>query len=122
MSQGICGRPAVLMVLCFLGSFPPAFAMDSQAGGTDGTLLETGGFSPDWGVEAAPCPTRFDYVVLASFADASNLLSLSAYHFRSEVSFSSTPVTGWQRVDFKVVEPADGDCRSRSVSPRQQTG
>jgi hypothetical protein len=122
MSQGIRRRYAVLMALCFLGSFPPAFAMDSQAGGTDGTLLDTGGLSPDWGLGTGPCPTRFDYVVLASFADASNLLSLSTYHFRSEVSFSSTPVTGWQRVDFKVVEPADRDCRSRSVSPRRQTG
>jgi hypothetical protein len=121
MSQGLCGRPAVLVTLCFLGLFPPAFAMDRQAGGTDDPLLETG-FGPDSGLEAGPCPTRFDYVVLASFADASNLLSLSTYHFRSEVSFSSTPVAGWQRVEFKVVEPADVDCRSRPVSPRQQKG
>jgi hypothetical protein len=122
MSQGICGRPAILVTLCFLGVFPPAFAMDRQAGGTSETRLETGGFSPDWDLAAGPCPTRFDYVVLASFADASNLLSLSTYHFRSEISFGSTPVTSWQRVDFKVLEPADGDCRSRSVSLRQQTG
>jgi hypothetical protein len=104
MGQGICGRPAALLTMCFLGIFPPAFATDRQAGGNP------------------PCPTRFDYVVLASFADASNLLSLSTYHFRSEVSFSSPPLTGWQQVDFKVVEPAAGDCRSRPVSPRQQTG
>lgn len=26
-----------------------------------------------------PCPSRFDYLVLASFADSSNLLAMSAY-------------------------------------------
>jgi hypothetical protein len=122
MVQGICGRPAVLVTLCFLGSFPPAFAMDRQAGGTSETLLETGGFNPEWGLDEGPCPTRFDYVVLASFADASNVLSLSTYHFRSAVSFSGAPLTGWQRVDFKVVDLARGDCRPRPVAPRQQTG
>jgi hypothetical protein len=89
MGQGSCRRPAALVTLCFLGLFPPAFAIDRQAGGTPETLLETGGFNPDWGLVAGPCPTRFDYVVLASFADASNLLSLSTYHFRSEASLSS---------------------------------
>ena len=54
---------------------PPAFAMDRVA-------TEAGGSGP------RPCPTRFDYLVLASIADAPGLLSLS-YHFRSEVSFSS---------------------------------
>jgi hypothetical protein len=84
MGQGSCRRPAALVTLCFLGLFPPAFAIDRQAGGTPETLLETGAFNPE-----RPCPTRFDYMVLASFADASNLLSLSTYHFRSEASFSS---------------------------------
>jgi hypothetical protein len=100
-------------MMCFLG-LPPAFALDWQAGGTPGTTLATvelGG--------SRPCPTRFDYVVLASFSDASSLLSLSTYHFRSEVGFSTVPLTGWQRVDFKV---ESGDCRSPTLSQRQQTG
>jgi hypothetical protein len=122
MGQGICRRPAALVTLCLLGLFPPAFATDKQAGGTPMTLPETGGSNSDWGLEAGPCPTRFDYVVLASFADASSLLSLSTYHFRSAVSFSGTPLTGWQRVDFRVAEPAGGDCRARRRSPGQQTG
>jgi hypothetical protein len=31
-----------------------------------------------------PCPSRFDYVVLASLADAPSLLSLSTYDFQTE--------------------------------------
>jgi hypothetical protein len=122
MGQRICGRFAAVLTMCFYGSLSPAYAADGQAGGTTESLLETGGFNPDWGLGAGPCPTRFDYVVLASFADASNLLSLSTYHFRNEVSFSSTPLTGWQQVDFKVVELAGGDCGNQALSPRQQTG
>jgi hypothetical protein len=124
MGQGICGRPAAVLTTCFLGLLPPAFAMDRQAGGTTETLaaVQPGGFGSEWDLGPGPCPTRFDYVVLASFADSSNLLSLSTYHFRSEVSFSSIPLTGWQRVDFKVVGSAGKDCRSRPLPPRQQTG
>jgi hypothetical protein len=75
---------------------------------------------------ARPCATRFDYVLLASFADAS-LLSLAPYYFRSEVRFGTIPLTGLLRVDYNVaadagepgaLEPAAGDCRSRG-SPRQ---
>ena len=122
MGQGICGRPAAVFTMCFLG-FPPAFATDRQAGGSIETLAaaEAGGFHSEWDLGAGPCPTRFDYVVLASFADASSLLSLSTYHFRSEVGFSQVPLTGWQRVDFKV-HAAAGDCRPRRLPPGRQTG
>jgi hypothetical protein len=81
----------------------------------------------DRGAAPRPCPTRFDYLVLASFADAHSLLSLSTYHFRSEVGFSTIPLTGLLRVDYRVdheVEPGGasgaGDCRARD--PRRQTG
>jgi hypothetical protein len=97
MGQGIC--PAALVALCFLVSFPPAFALEPLAGGTDETPPAPGGVNPDAGLEAGPCPTHFDYVVLASFADASNVLSLSTYHFRSAVGFGGTPLTGRLRVD-----------------------
>jgi hypothetical protein len=116
MGHGICGRPAGVLTMCFLG-FSPAFAMDRQAGGTIETPLKTSGLNSEWGLEAGPCPTRFDYVVLASLADASNLLSLSTYDFRSEVGFSRAPLTGWQRVDFSV---ESAGCGSRPLSPRQQ--
>jgi hypothetical protein len=96
MGQGIC--PAALVALCFLGSFPPAVALDRLAGGTDETPPAPGGVSPDGGLEPDPCPTHFDYVVLASFADASNVWSLSD-HFRSAVGLSGTSLTGRQRVD-----------------------
>jgi hypothetical protein len=75
MGQSNCGRRAAALAMMLLG-LPPAFAMDRVAN-------EAGGSRP------RPCPTRFDYLVLASFADAPSLLSLSTYHFRSEVGFSS---------------------------------
>src|ERR1700735_1797808 len=120
MGQGICGRPAAVFTMCFLG-FPQAFAMDRQAGGSIETLAaaEAGGFHSEWDLGAGPCPTRFDYVVLASFADASSLLSLSTYHFRSEVSFSTTPLTGLLQVAYKA-ESGVADCRVRGL--RRQTG
>jgi hypothetical protein len=58
-------------------------------------------------------------VVLASFADGQSLLSLSTYHFRSEVSFSTIPLTGLLQVDYKV-ESSAGDCGSRGL--RRQIG
>jgi hypothetical protein len=127
MGHGICERPAAVLTICFLG-FSPALAM-GQAGGTTETpaALETGGFNSasgfnsEWGLRPGPCPTRFDYVVLASFADASSLLGLSTYHFRSEVGFSRVPLTGWLRVDFKVGS-AGTNCRSRTRFTRQQPG
>ena len=91
MGQGICGRLAAVSTVYLIGLFPPTFAMDMQAGGITETLtaLQSGGFNSEPGLRPGPCPTRFDYVVLASFADASNLLSLSTYHFRSEVGLLS---------------------------------
>jgi hypothetical protein len=67
---------------------------------------------------ARPCPTRFDYVVLASFADAPGLLSLSSYHFRSEVGFSTIPLTGLLRVDYRVEARAEA-CGARSTPSRR---
>ena len=117
MGQGIL--PAAALA-CVLG-FPPAFAMDREAGGITGmpAAAETGGFNSEWSLGAGPCPTRFDYMVLASFSDAPSLLSLSTYHFRSEVGFSNIPLTGFQRVDFKVQA---GGCRSHRRSLPRQTG
>jgi hypothetical protein len=121
MGQSNCGRTALALALILLG-LPPAFAMDRVA-------TEAGGSRPVPGVDAgidadlaAPrCPTRFDYLVLASFADAQSLLSLSTYHFRNEVRFSTIPLTGLLRVGYRV-ESGSGDCRSRGMSPRRQTG
>jgi hypothetical protein len=117
MSQGICGRPAALVTLCLFGLFPPAFATDRQAGGIDEMPPAPGGFNPDWGLEARPCPTRFDYLVLASFADASDVLSLSTYNFRSAAGLSGIALAGWQRVDFGVVKPPGENFRSRHLFP-----
>lgn len=113
MRQRIRGHPATALMVCFLG-LPPAFASDWQAGGISAGTAATVDF-----VGSRPCPTRFDYVVLASFSDASSLLSLSSYHFRSEVGFSSVPLTGWQRVDFKV---ESGECRPQHSLPRTADG
>ena len=71
MGQSNCGRTAAAVALMLLG-LPPAFAMDRLANDQ---------VANDWvddraagGVaDARPCPTRFDYVVLASFADAPQL-------------------------------------------------
>ena len=80
MGQSNCSRTAAALAMMLLG-LPPAFAMDRVA-------TEAGGSRP------APCPTRFDYLVLASIADAPSLLSLSTYHSRSDMSFSTIPLTG----------------------------
>jgi hypothetical protein len=94
-------------------------AIDREAGGTAGAPGVTADTTLDSRARAPrSCPTRFDYVVLASFADAPSLLSLSTYHFRSEVSFGTIPLSGFLRVDYQV-EPDAGDCRSRGF--RQQT-
>ena len=75
MAHSKCSRTAAALAMMLLG-LPPAFAMDRVA-------TEAGGSGP------RPCPTRFDYLVLASIADAPGLLSLSTYNFRSEMSFTS---------------------------------
>jgi hypothetical protein len=127
MGQGNCGRIAAASAMVLLG-LPPAFAMDRvatylQAGGSRDAPGATLLADSDWAGAARPCPTRFDYLVLASFTDAQSLLSLSTYHFRSEVGFSTIPLSGLLRVDYNVESGAGsgpGDCRARD--PRRQTG
>jgi hypothetical protein len=111
-----------------LFGLPPAFAVDrvaldpattDRAGGSRGDAGVAATLDSDAELAARPCPTRFDYLVLASFADAPSLLSLSTYHFRSEMSFSPMPLTGLLRVDY-TVESGAGDCRARDL--RRQTG
>jgi hypothetical protein len=117
--SGARGGAALAMMLLGL---PPAFAMDrvaNEAGGSRGAPGVAATLDSDADLAAGPCPTRFDYLVLASFADAPSLLSLSTYHFRSEVGFSTIPLTGLLRVDYQV-GPGAGDCRARGL--RRQTG
>lgn len=116
MGNAVVSRPAVVLTLLMMG-FPPAFGQGRQAGGESaqpvldaGTVL--GG--------AEKCPTRFDYLVLASFADAQHLLSLSTYRFRNQTGFSSIRLTGFQRVGY-AGEPAS-DCRARDFASRSQSG
>jgi hypothetical protein len=106
MAQGICGRTAAALAMIFLG-LPPAFAMDrvtndAEAGGGAGGVAAT-----------RPCPTRFDYLVLASFADTASLLSLSSYHSRTEVGLRTRPLTGFLRVDYEVESAVN--CPSRAI-------
>jgi hypothetical protein len=121
MGQSNCGRTSAALAMMLLG-LPPAFAMDrlaNEAGGSRGAAGVAATLDSDADLAARPCPTRFDYLVLASFAAAPSLLSLSTYHFRSEVGFSAIPLTGLLRVDYKVGSGA-GDCRARGF--RRQTG
>jgi hypothetical protein len=141
MGQGNCGRRAAAWAMILLG-LPPAFAMDRvtpdrvtpdrvtpdrvvadpETGGSWGAPGATAILDSD-GAAARPCPTRFDYLVLASFADAPSLLSLSIYHFRSELGFSAVPLTGLLRVGYRVGEykvESPVDCRTRDLS--RQTG
>jgi hypothetical protein len=111
MGQSNCGRLAAASGAFLLG-LSPALPMDR--------VLDRGGFDsePALGVAAAgPCPTRFDYLVLASFADTESLLGLSSYRFRSAVGFSTVPLTGSLRVDYRV-ESSAADCRFRGMSHR----
>lgn len=66
---------------------------------------------------AVACPTRFDYLVLASFADAPNVLGLTAYHFQRHTRFSDIPITGLQRVAFRQ-NPVAARC---GIEDRQQS-
>jgi hypothetical protein len=125
MGQSNCGRTAAALAMISLG-LSPAFAMDwvanaGAAGGVSGApgMTANAAVDSDGALASWPCPTRFDYLVLASFADAPSLLSLSTYHFLSEVSFSTVPLTGLLRVDYQV-ESGTGDCRSRGL--HRQTG
>lgn len=124
MGQGLEGRATALLAMILIG-FSPAFGQDRQAGGEP---LATEGFL-DGAIDEAVldsgvmCPTRFDYVILASFADAPNMLSLSTYRFRSQTGFSGIPLTGFQRVAYRADAPApDPACRPRVLSSREQAG
>jgi hypothetical protein len=82
------------------------FVMGLSIGLTAAVGQERGAGNPGG---PAGCPTRFDYEVLASAADSGNLLSLSAYRFRRDTSYSSVPITGLQRVVFRSTFAAS-DC------------
>jgi len=128
MGQSNWGRMAAASAMCLLG-LAPALAMDRVAPhrlAPDPVAPDT--VAPDliasdsaldarWAPTAGHCPTRFDYLVLASFADAPGLLSLSAYRFRSKVGFSTIPLAGLIRVDYRT-ESSAGDCRYHSMSRR----
>jgi hypothetical protein len=117
MAQNNCSRTAAALAMILLG-LAPAFAMDRD-GGSPAAPGVAASLDADADLAARPCPTRFDYLVLASFADAPSLLSLSTYHFRSAVGFSTIPLTGLLRVDYRV-ESGAGDCRSGDMSPHRQ--
>jgi hypothetical protein len=112
MGHGIVGRATALAAMTLIG-FSPAFGAHRQAGGE--SHWEAGVRS------SAVCPTRFDYVVLASFGHGLGVLSLSSYRFRSQTGFSRIPLTGFQRVAF-TWEPAASNCRSRRPSSPGQVG
>jgi hypothetical protein len=137
MGQSNCGRVAAASTMFLLG-LSPALAMDRVAPdrvapdraqdrvapdrlAPDPVAPDPG--APDSALDvgraagAGPCPTRFDYLVLASFADAPGLLSLSTYRFRSKVGFSTIPLGGLIRVDYRV-ESRAGDCRYHGMSRR----
>jgi hypothetical protein len=129
---------AAALAMCLLG-LSPALSMDRVAPdrvATDRVATDqvaTDGVAPDfvspdsvvpdtglkvgWVSTAGPCPTRFDYLVLASFADGPGLLSLSTYRFRSKVGFSTIPLAGLIRIDYRV-ESSAGDCRYHAMSRR----
>jgi hypothetical protein len=106
MQQRTCGRLAAAFAVGFVAA-TPALAMDRAP--ADRSAADVGGSVT---LVARPCPTRFDYLVLASFADAPGLLSLSRYQFRGDTGFSATAATGWVRVAYEVASES-GDCRSR---------
>jgi hypothetical protein len=121
MEQSNCGRTAAALALMLLG-LPPAFAMDriaTDAGGSRGASGIAAALDSDADLAARRCPTRFDYLVLASFADAPSLLSFSTYHSRSEAAFSTIPLSGLLRVDYRM-ESGAGNCRARDF--QMQTG
>jgi hypothetical protein len=104
----------------FLLALSPALAMDRVAPDSvapDPIVAPYSGLDVGWTPAAGPCPTRFDYLVLASFADAPGLLSLSTYRFRSRVGFSTIPLAGLIRIDYRV-ESRAGDCRYHGMSRR----
>ena len=114
MEHGIVGRATALLAMILIG-FPPAFGEDRQAGGESVTEARA-----SFGSSAA-CPTRFDYLVLASFGDGLSVLSLSSYRFRSQTGFSHIPLTGFQRVAF-TLDATASNCHPRRPSAPGQVG
>jgi len=51
-------------------------------------------------IGAGACPTRFDYVMLASFADSSHWLSLSSYRFQRKTNAAASTAAGVRRVAY----------------------
>ncbi len=128
MGQSDCGRVAAAMAVYLLG-LSSALAMDRVApdrvapdrvapdrAARDPAPPDSG-LDVGWTPVTGPCPTRFDYLVLASFADAPGLLSLSTYRFRGRVGFSTIPLAGLIRIDYRV-ESGAGDCRYHGMSRR----
>lgn len=111
MGQGTCGRMAAALTISLLG-LAPALAMDKFSGANSDP-------EPAGAFLTRPCPTRFDYLVLASFADAPGLLSLSTYHFRSELGYGTIPRPGVLQVDYRL-DTGAADCRPRA--PSRQIG
>jgi hypothetical protein len=128
MEQSNCERVAAAMAAFLLG-LSPALAMDRVAPdrvvpdrvvpdrAARDALAPDSGLEVGWTPAAAPCPTRFDYLVLASFADAPGLWSLTTYRFRGNVGFSTIPLGGLIRIDYRV-ESGAGDCRYHGMSHR----
>jgi hypothetical protein len=91
MGQGNCGRKAAALTM-IIGVCSPAFGMDKAD--PPPSVPRSAELNSDGGLIAPPCPTRFDYLVLASFADGASLLTLSSYHFRSADGLSSIALPG----------------------------
>ncbi len=116
MGRSNCGRMAAALAMFLLG-LSPALAMDRVAPDrlAPDPIAPDSGLDARWTPAAGRCPTRFDYLVLASLADAPGLLSLSTYRFRSKVGFSTLPLAVLIRVDYRI-ESSTGDCRYHGVS------
>jgi hypothetical protein len=98
MGKRDCGRIAAALAMVILG-VPSALAMERRDGGTGGEAAASSDGAASFA--ARPRPTSFDYVVLASLADAPGLLSLSSYHFRSGLGYGAIPRSGVLRVDLR---------------------
>lgn len=120
MGHGMVGRRPIALLTLFLLGFSPAFGQGRQAAGESADVADVGLDQAAALGTAGQCPTRFDYLVLASFADAPNLLSLSTYRFRSQTGFSSIRLTGFQRVAY-TLEPV-ANCHPRGLASRRQPG
>jgi hypothetical protein len=100
-------------------SIAPRLVLGLSAALSLGLTAASGGeeLAPGEVDAAVACPTRFDYLVLASFADAPNVLGLTAYNFQRHTRFSDIPITGLQRVAFRQ-NPGAAHC---GIDDRQQS-